>query len=540
MKETKRVEIPKVKVDKSKKKKFNVMKKVKQKKLKNWKLIKRIENRHVASKVLKNKAVIKTVNKVIDQGKKKKKLKQSETKTKSPQIMNGKLESTSVELCDSASLAEQTFRWFIHPIKPIDFFNNAWEKKPILIQRHDGNYYKNIFSTKEFDQILKKEEVHFITNLDVTVYKNGKRETLTPTGRAYASRVWTEYEAGHSIRMLNPQSFSKSVWNLLATLQGYFNCGVGTNMYLTPAGSQGFAPHYDDIEAFVIQIEGQKRWKLYQPSACSKFRLFFSVENFTEEEIGKPILDVCLNEGDMLYFPRGIIHQASTPDHTHSLHLTISTFQKNTWADLLEKLIPRALEFAADEDIEFRRGLPIDYLSYMGIANSDLHDSKRKKFSNMVENLMTKLIKLAPIDAAVDQVSKEYIHNSLPPCLTKEEKKRSVHEAQIKIEDGKVINKIRLQPSIEIRLIRKTILRLIAEDTPVIYHSVNNSRVYQEREMQSYIISPEFADAVEMLQHSYPSYVRIADLPIEDGADCMEFALQLYKRGLIITKEILN
>lgn len=40
---------------------------------------------------------------------------------------------------------------------------------------------------------------------------------------------------------------------------------VGTNVYLTPPQSQGFAPHYDDIEAFIIQLEGSKYWKLYKP-----------------------------------------------------------------------------------------------------------------------------------------------------------------------------------------------------------------------------------------------------------------------------------
>ena len=35
--------------------------------------------------------------------------------------------------------------------------------------------------------------------------------------------------------------------------------------YMTPAGTQGFAPHYDDIEAFIMQIEGKKQWKLYKP-----------------------------------------------------------------------------------------------------------------------------------------------------------------------------------------------------------------------------------------------------------------------------------
>lgn len=35
--------------------------------------------------------------------------------------------------------------------------------------------------------------------------------------------------------------------------------------YLTPPGTQGFAPHYDDIEAFVVQLEGKKRWRVYSP-----------------------------------------------------------------------------------------------------------------------------------------------------------------------------------------------------------------------------------------------------------------------------------
>ena len=35
---------------------------------------------------------------------------------------------------------------------------------------------------------------------------------------------------------------------------------AGANVYLTPAGCQGFSPHYDDINAFVLQLEGEKRW----------------------------------------------------------------------------------------------------------------------------------------------------------------------------------------------------------------------------------------------------------------------------------------
>ncbi len=157
----------------------------------------------------------------------------------------------------------------------------------------------------------------------------------------------------------------------------------------------------------------------------------FFAGNFTDEDVGEPILDVILEAGDLLYFPRGTIHQGCTLEDTHSLHITVSCCQKNTWADLFEKvkglqekpsalkfctllggnsrrlcpertkfyiessdcvrgfmqqkneifleislapfqLIPTALEIASQEDVEFRQSLPKDYLNYMGIAFSDL------------------------------------------------------------------------------------------------------------------------------------------------------------------------
>ena len=83
------------------------------------------------------------------------------------------------------------------------------------------------------------------------------------------------------------------------------------------------------------------------------------IANFSQNEIGTPIMDTVLEPGDLLYFPRGTIHQVlcvhtiaathslstvfcvqqamSLPD-CHSLHVTLSTYQKNTWGDLLERV----------------------------------------------------------------------------------------------------------------------------------------------------------------------------------------------------------
>ena len=54
---------------------------------------------------------------------------------------------------------------------------------------------------------------------------------------------------------------------------------------MTPQGTQGFAPHYDDIEAFVLQLEGKKRWRVYEPLRKEEKLPRFSSQNFEQSEI---------------------------------------------------------------------------------------------------------------------------------------------------------------------------------------------------------------------------------------------------------------
>jgi len=66
----------------------------------------------------------------------------------------------------------------------------------------------------------------------------------------------------------------------------------------------------------------------------------FSSRNFSQEEIGDVLLDITLEPGDLLYFPRGVVHQGFAPEEgaEHSHHLTISTYQQNDWAAYLAKV----------------------------------------------------------------------------------------------------------------------------------------------------------------------------------------------------------
>ncbi|XP_024234309.1 ribosomal oxygenase 1 [Oncorhynchus tshawytscha] len=450
--------------------------------------------------------------------------------------------SDLAEVSNSRERASKLFQWLIQPIPSKSFFRDTWEKKPVLIKRQNPDYYKGLFSTAEFDRILRQDDVQYGVNLDVTSYTNGKRETHNPPGRALPFTVWEFYESGCSLRMLNPQAFSSTVWSVLSILQEQFGSMAGANVYLTPPGTQGFAPHYDDIEAFVVQLEGKKHWRVYNPRSEDEVLPVVSSLNFSQSEIGKPILEVVLEAGDLLYFPRGFIHQGNCLPDAHSLHITVSSYQRNSWGNLLAKVVPAALEMAMEEDVDFRRGLPVDYLTYMGVQNSDKEDPRRAQFLSRIEGLMKKLSTFAPVDAAVDQKARDYLHDCLPPMLTAEERASSVQGAPSRWEDGEAVDVgVTIRGQTRVRLIRSGIARLCSDGEAVwLYYTADNSRVYHKEAPKSVEIKAEQTDGMEFLIHAYPKFVTVGSLPCESAEDKVSLAELLFEKGLIHTAEPLQ
>ncbi|XP_017661834.1 PREDICTED: bifunctional lysine-specific demethylase and histidyl-hydroxylase NO66 [Lepidothrix coronata] len=440
---------------------------------------------------------------------------------------------------DSRQRAAELFRWLLAPVAPGEFLGQHWERAPLLVRRGDPRYYAGLFSTADLDAALRDGEVHFGTHLDVTSYAEGVRETHNPSGRALPAVVWDFYQNGCSLRLLCPQAFSPTVWHFLSILQEQFGSMVGANTYLTPPGTQGFAPHYDDIEAFVLQLEGKKHWRVYSPRTDAEVLPQFSSSNLTQAELGEPVLETVLEAGDLLYFPRGYIHQGDCLPDAHSLHITVSSYQRNSWGDFLEKLLPAALEMALEEDVEYRRGLPMDYLGYMGVANSDAADARRTAFMEKVQSLIKKLIDYAPIDAAVDQMARSFLHDCLPPVLTQSEKAQSIYGFPAQWQDGGPHNvDIQITKDTEIRLLRHGIVRLCNEEAGVmLYYTTENSRVYHKEEPKFFELDPEYTDSIEFLLSSYPNHIRVGNLPCETLEERISLATLLFEKGILTTKK---
>ena len=289
-------------------------------------------------------------------------------------------------------------------------------------------------------------------------------------------------------------------------METFWKCSTGCNVYLTPPDSQGFSPHFDDIDAFVLQLEGKKLWKVYPPRSEGEMLPRFSSPNFEQGEIGEPTLEAVLEPGDLLYMPRGTVHQACCVPGAHSLHVTISTNQFNTWADVLELAFPQALQAAVAEVPALRRCPPPDLLDALGVAAS-APDSRREALLGVLTELAGAVMRRLPFDDAADQLGRRLMRQRLPPPPSHLSAPKSLCGARAaESVTGKSV----------VRLMREGGARLALEDGAVaVYHSFANGRLYHmeggedEDEVENedaeepgaLFFEPEAGPALEVLVH---------------------------------------
>jgi lysine-specific demethylase/histidyl-hydroxylase NO66 len=130
---------------------------------------------------------------------------------------------------------------------------------------------------------------------------------------------------------------------------------VQINAYLTPPQSQGFSAHYDVHDVFVLQVAGEKRWRVHAPVVTDPL----PDDPWTDHRAAldarvreQPVLDEVLRPGDALYLPRGFVHAATARGET-AAHLTVGV---HVWTrqHLLEALVE-----AVRHDPGLRTSLPL-------------------------------------------------------------------------------------------------------------------------------------------------------------------------------------
>jgi ribosomal protein L16 Arg81 hydroxylase len=167
------------------------------------------------------------------------------------------------------------------------------------------------------------------------------------------------------------QQFWPSMATFAQTIQNFLNHNVIPNLYLSPKKSQGLSAHFDTHDVFVLQIEGAKIWKVYE--TFQPVPLLGSFQPvIPDKQLPKLLHEVCLEAGDMLYMPRGFVHQAMTGEPS-SLHVTLGVYPIQ-WFDF----IVNALTVMSLKDDRFRRALPVKFLDQRGELGESLQGRLRE------------------------------------------------------------------------------------------------------------------------------------------------------------------
>ncbi|XP_023976002.1 ribosomal oxygenase 2 isoform X2 [Physeter macrocephalus] len=419
------------------------------------------------------------------------------------------------------------FESLISPIKTETFFKEFWEQKPLLIQRDDpvlATYYQSLFRLSDLKSLCSRG-MYYGRDVNVCRCVNGKKKVLNKDGKVHFLQLRKDFDQKRAtIQFHQPQRFKDELWRIQEKLECYFGSLVGSNVYITPAGSQGLPPHYDDVEVFILQLEGEKHWRLYHPTV--PLAREYSLE--AEDRIGRPAHEFTLKPGDLLYFPRGTIHQADTPSGlAHSTHVTISTYQSSSWGDFLLDTISGLVFDTAKADVELRAGIPRQLLL---VETTAVATRKLSGFLRMLADRLEGTKELLSAD-----MKKDFAMNRLPPYYLGDGAELSTPGGQLPGLDSTVRLQFRdhvvltvgpdQDPSDETR-----------EKMVYVYHSLKNRREThmmgnEETESHGLRFPLSHVDALKQIWNS--SAISVKDLKLTTDEEKQSLVLSLWTECLI-------
>lgn len=294
-------------------------------------------------------------------------------------------------------------------LEPLSFstFYDAWyEQKPLLIKRGAPAFYASLVTIDDVNEHLGR--AHLSTPA-LRLARNG--EEIDPAEYTYPSsspnshwsdatvdkeRLFAKFYDGHTIVFMEYEQHSAAMLRLRHEIERAFHSPVMTHVYLTPRNAQGFSPHWDSTNVFILQFTGTKDWMIYDSPVTlpTKQQVLYEGE-WTRVE---PTLAATLEPGDLLYIPRGFVHEGRSRN-TVSGHLTLE-LRALTYADLLRQIADNA-----NVDPWLRRPLPIDYRS-VG-SNGEFLRHVHKFFDN------------ADLPAYVERTHEDFADDRLPDATSR-------------------------------------------------------------------------------------------------------------------------
>ena len=292
------------------------------------------------------------------------------------------------------------------------FFQHTWQKQPHVYRNtvdSNNNHPNNPNSNHPLenqvqmglkgltslleqacDKFLEPPHPNWQLTLPIVFDKHKQSIPLQQLADTYGNDLFNAYLEGCSVILNHCDELCPHTAALCQDLQLSFPYAYA-NGYLTPPASQAISAHADDRDVFVIQVYGQKAWNVYEEIPIPY--------PYPNEQVGKNGLQVppsvlegpcsiqtTLCPGDVLYIPRGHVHEACThsdnpnePQQQPSFHITIAlaTFD---WS--YTGVLNTAIQKLLDSQPEFRMAVPMD------IGRQDTNQASIESFEEQLEQAL--------------------------------------------------------------------------------------------------------------------------------------------------------
>jgi ribosomal protein L16 Arg81 hydroxylase len=232
------------------------------------------------------------------------------------------------------------FDHIIAPLTREQFLTDYWNKSFLAAKGTPGRF-ADLLGWGELNAILEQHRL------------NPPRFRLTHEGRSIEPLRYMSLGTGGTLQLNSGklaaclsggatlvldcvEELAPKVRRLAASFRDALHAGNYVNLYAGWHSQNGLDLHWDSQEIMVLQVSGRKRWQIYQPTRLNPLPDDMEVP---PRPTGPPIWDGMLEDGDMLYIPRGWWHVAF-PVGEPSLHLTVATVPPHGM-DLLQWLIGR-------------------------------------------------------------------------------------------------------------------------------------------------------------------------------------------------------
>lgn len=248
-------------------------------------------------------------------------------------------------------------------------------------------------------QMVPMEERHQYSYADANSSNNSSSSSNGSS--TTTTNLWAAFLDGCSV-VLNHADL-QSPW--LAALCTDLQLSVPhayVNAYITPPASQAVAAHADDRDVFIVQVYGRKRWTVYETVPITY--------PFPHEQVGKDDLPVpeavlkgpvllqrTLAPGDVLYMPRGHVHQAVSCDDCCSFHVTVA-LATHDWS--LTGLLGAASQSVFSQQVDFRQAVNRQWGRHSGPVDPDTVAALQSQLDRAIQ-LLREEVTVDSIDAAL-------------------------------------------------------------------------------------------------------------------------------------------